>query len=199
MRRNMQKVWLSQANNVARQRGAVNSYCISGGVKFRIFIWYPQDSFTLRGTFMTDTPPWDIYLFIFQPRTVCIDGYPVVEIPRPREALYWSLDPHGSTRLTSEMAEELGVPHVFLESWVTGASWTQQQYDMLAEFHDTKGFNPFSPDIAITLGYPLVEERTTPRTSVSKVDSDALDHAKRALKTYPKEPSRGAVSRCPHW
>lgn len=166
---------------------AVNSYCnlqfitlyavdfdvlgIPGGVKFRVSIWYPQDSFTLRGTFMTDTPPCDIYLFLFHPRTFCIDGYPVVEIPPPGEALYWSLDPYGSTRLTSEMAEELGVPHVFLESWVKGASWTQPQYDMLADFHDAKGFNPFSPDIAITLGYPLVEEPHAPHASVSESQS----------------------------
>ncbi|KAJ7436283.1 hypothetical protein B0H11DRAFT_2111070 [Mycena galericulata] len=161
-------------------------------------MWYPQDSFTLRGTFMADTPPCDIYLFLFRPRMDWVAGYPVFEIPPPSEALYWSLDPGGTTRLTSTMAEELGVPYVFLESYVTGVSWTQREYNMVAEFHDAKGFHPFSRDVATHLGYPLVEERPCPPTSLSEVDLEAVEYAKTALQTYPKQAFRGSAPRCLH-
>jgi hypothetical protein len=141
---------------------------IPGGVKFRISIWYPEDCFTLRGTFMADTPTSDIYLFLFKPEVEFVEGYPIIKIPAPREALYWSFDPQGRERLSSQMAEEIGVPYVFFESWVTGSSWAQREYDILAEFHSAKGFDPFTRQVALQLGHPLVGPPTASHTSLSE-------------------------------
>jgi len=195
----MQKCWLSQANSIAHKHGAVKSYWIPGGVKFRISIWYPEDNFTLRGTFMADTPSFEIYLFIFRPRVEFLEGYPVIKVPHPREALYWSFDPRGKTRLTSEMAEMIGVPCVFFESWVTGSSWAQKDYDILAEFHSAKGFDPFSLQVAVELGYPVLGPKTASHTSLSEIDEDEVEYAKRELKTYSKQGFRRTAVRCPDW
>ncbi|KAJ6571223.1 hypothetical protein B0H19DRAFT_1129472 [Mycena capillaripes] len=169
-RREMKKCWLSQANSIAREDGAaaVKNYWIPGGVEFRVSIWYPEDGFTLRGTWMTDTPSSEIYLFLFQPRVEFVAGYPVVSIPAPRDALYWSLDSRGRTRMTPEMAQEIGVPYVFFESWVTGSAWAQRDYDMLAEFHRAKGFDPFSRRVALELEYPIVGQPIPSHTSISE-------------------------------
>ncbi|KAJ6597521.1 hypothetical protein DFH09DRAFT_1304320 [Mycena vulgaris] len=199
-RREMQKYWLSQANSLAPEGGSkistIDKYYIPSGVKFRISIWYPHDNFTLRGTFMADVPKRDIYLFLFQPRVECLDGYPVIRIPPASEAFYWSIDPRGATKLTSEMAEEIGVPYVFFETWVTGVSWTRRDYEILAEFHGAKGFNPLSRDVASNLGYPLIKGNTTTHTSLSEINSNEVESTKEALKTYPKQAVGGATSRC---
>ncbi|KAJ7804511.1 hypothetical protein B0H14DRAFT_1616350 [Mycena olivaceomarginata] len=112
-RREMQKCWLSQANLIGRDHGAVKDYWIPGGAKFRVSIWCPEDNFTLRGTFMADVPTSEIYLFVFKPAVEFVGDYPVIEFPHVRDALYWSFDPRGRTRLTSEMAERIGVFRMF--------------------------------------------------------------------------------------
>lgn len=161
---------------------------------------------------MSDTPAQDIYLFLFKPRVEVIDGYPVVQVPRADEAFYWSLDPRGKARLSSQKAEDLGVPYVFFESWITGASWSQRDYDILANFHFAKGVDPFSSDVAICLDHPLVKQQTNTVLSGSEsgvslqtvansvqVDSNEMELAKRALTTYPKPAVRGTSSRCLSW
>lgn len=119
-RRQSFKCWLSQARKIACERGPVNNYFIPSGLTFKISIWYPSDNLTLRGTFMADIPPRNIYLFIFPPRVEWIKGYAVINIPAAADAFYWSLDPLGRTRLSPDMAEDLDAPHVFFEAWVVG-------------------------------------------------------------------------------
>jgi hypothetical protein len=178
-------------------------------IEFRVSIWYPDDSYNLRGTFMSDTPAQDIYLFLFKPRVEVVDGDPVVQIPRADEAFYWSLDRRGKAKLSSEKAEDLGVPSIFFESWITGASWSQRDYDTLADVHFAKGAHPFNSDVAICLDYPLVKQQTNTvlsgsesRVSVQtvansvKVDSNEVESAKQALRTYPKP---AFSSRCRSW
>ncbi|KAJ7779727.1 hypothetical protein B0H16DRAFT_1499679 [Mycena metata] len=196
--REMHKCWLSQANSIARECGAVHSYWIPGGVKFKISIWFSEDRFTLRGTFMTDPPPSEVYLFLFRPHFKFVDGYPVISIPCPDEAFYWSFDPQGNRKMTSEEAEEVGVPYVFFESWVTGASWAPDNYDVLSDFHRAKGFDPVSRQIALKLGYPIVGPQFFPSTSLSEVDGNGVEYAKRELKTYPQQDFRRAAVRCPN-
>ncbi|KAJ7171451.1 hypothetical protein C8R46DRAFT_185100 [Mycena filopes] len=197
-RREMQRCWLSQANRIRQESGAVDSYWIPGGVKFRISIWYPEDHYTLRGTFMADTPSSEIYLFLFRPQVKYVDGYPVIGIPHPRDAFYWSFNPRGTTRMTSEEAEEVGVPYVFFESWVTGASWAPGNYETLADFHRAKGFDPYSRQIATELGYPIIGPPVASNTSLSKIDDTEVESARRELKTYPKQSLQRAFVRCPN-
>ncbi|KAJ7346270.1 hypothetical protein DFH08DRAFT_663395, partial [Mycena albidolilacea] len=69
----------------------------------------------------------------------------------------WSLDPHGCTRISDENIEELGLPQVNFLASVGRPQWHQRQYDLLADCHRAKGFDPYSQAVAIELGYPLID------------------------------------------
>ncbi|KAJ7223421.1 hypothetical protein GGX14DRAFT_328709, partial [Mycena pura] len=68
---------------------------------------------------------------------------------------YWSLDPAGLKRLSSQDAKGLGFPAIELKMRAHGHSWNGSVYDGLREFHQAKGFDPDSQDVARHLGYPL--------------------------------------------
>ncbi|KAJ7214843.1 hypothetical protein GGX14DRAFT_320901, partial [Mycena pura] len=70
---------------------------------------------------------------------------------------YWSLDPAGIKRLSAEDAMDLGFPAIELKLIAHGDFWDGSVYDGLREFHQAKGFNPDSQDVARHLGYPLYE------------------------------------------
>ncbi|KAJ7223428.1 hypothetical protein GGX14DRAFT_658107 [Mycena pura] len=70
---------------------------------------------------------------------------------------YWSLDPTGIERLSAEDAKDLGFPAIKLKMTAWGHSFNGSVYDGLREFHQAKGFNPDSQDVARHLGCPLCE------------------------------------------
>jgi hypothetical protein len=41
--------------------------------------------------------------------------------------------------------------------WVAVKSWDTSVYDGILQFHEGKGFDPHSQEVAIELGYPLLE------------------------------------------
>jgi hypothetical protein len=70
---------------------------------------------------------------------------------------YWSLDPSGVNRLSWEVAEDLGFPAIQLQMWVGTKSWDTSVYDGIHQFQKAKGFDPYSQEVAIELGWPLLE------------------------------------------
>jgi hypothetical protein len=70
---------------------------------------------------------------------------------------YWSLDPSGVERLSSEEATELGFPYIELITSIVADSWDADVYAGLRQFHQAKGFDPESQDVAKHLGYPLCQ------------------------------------------
>jgi hypothetical protein len=68
---------------------------------------------------------------------------------------HWSLDPSGVEHLTTEGAKALGFPIIQVEMWAEGYSWDGSVYVGLHQFHEGKGFDPDSQDVARHLGYPL--------------------------------------------
>ncbi|KAF8214525.1 hypothetical protein K438DRAFT_881148 [Mycena galopus ATCC 62051] len=64
---------------------------------------------------------------------------------------YWSVDPSGAERLSTEEARTLGLPeiHSWMEVW--GKYWDSSDYDGIWQFHEAKGFDPYSQDVAIEL------------------------------------------------
>ncbi|KAJ7238637.1 hypothetical protein C8J57DRAFT_1023262, partial [Mycena rebaudengoi] len=72
---------------------------------------------------------------------------------------YWSLDTSGARRLGSEEAERLGFPSFTLRMTVRTTSWDDLVYACIREFHQAKGFDPYSQDVARELGYPLFKIR----------------------------------------
>ncbi|KAJ7223429.1 hypothetical protein GGX14DRAFT_351883, partial [Mycena pura] len=68
---------------------------------------------------------------------------------------YWSLDPSGIERLSTEDANDLGYPSVELKMTARGYSWDGSIYEGLRKLHQAKGFKLDSQDVARHLGYPL--------------------------------------------
>ncbi|KAJ7675274.1 hypothetical protein B0H17DRAFT_1334726 [Mycena rosella] len=78
----------------------------------------------------------------------------------PECPAYWSLDPTGNEHLSMEEAERLGFPTFELEMRVDGQSWDESVYTGIHQFHQAKGFDPDSQDVARELGCPLFEIST---------------------------------------
>ena len=67
----------------------------------------------------------------------------------PDYPAYWSLDP--------EEAIELGFPSIELNTSLLEDSWDADVYAALRQFHQAKGFDPDSQDVARQLGHPLYQ------------------------------------------
>jgi hypothetical protein len=70
---------------------------------------------------------------------------------------YWSLDPSGTDRLSVEEAIWAGFPAFRLTTTLLGHSWDTGVYEGLRKFHQVKGFDSNSLDLARHLQYPLYE------------------------------------------
>ncbi|KAJ7107466.1 hypothetical protein C8R44DRAFT_554410, partial [Mycena epipterygia] len=73
----------------------------------------------------------------------------------PDRPAYWSLDPSGAQSLRPEEADRLGFPSVKTRTEVWTRSWDASVYAGLRKFHEAKGFDPDSQDVARYLGEPL--------------------------------------------
>ncbi|KAF8214590.1 hypothetical protein K438DRAFT_2137860 [Mycena galopus ATCC 62051] len=65
---------------------------------------------------------------------------------------YWSFDPQGAERLSMKDATQLGFPSIVLITEVRGYSWDKTVYVGLCQFHQAKGFDPDSQEVAWYLG-----------------------------------------------
>ncbi|KAJ7737657.1 hypothetical protein B0H14DRAFT_494707, partial [Mycena olivaceomarginata] len=88
---------------------------------------------------------------------------------------YWSIDPSGAERLSAEEARTLSFPDI--DSWteVRGMFWDSIVYGGVRQFHEAKGFDPNSQEVATHLGYPLFEvpcEQDDPVAHLQETDSD---------------------------
>ncbi|KAF7353116.1 hypothetical protein MSAN_01498900 [Mycena sanguinolenta] len=98
------------------------------------------------------------YVFVCPPQDFCsgtechANLYQWVACPA-----YWSLDPSGADRLSTEDATNLGFPTIHIETILSGGSWDRSIYHGLRRFHEGKRFNPESQEVARQLGYPLYE------------------------------------------
>jgi hypothetical protein len=106
---------------------------------------------------MADPPTDDIYLFLFPARVDGSDGHLAVHVPLESETHYWSFDLEGIEHLPQDVVDKLTLPHVNFRAFVRGGSWSEEAYDTIAKVQHRKGFEPTSQDVAIKLGYPLVD------------------------------------------
>ncbi|KAF7377083.1 hypothetical protein MSAN_00126900 [Mycena sanguinolenta] len=95
----------------------------------------------------------------------------------PACTAYWSLDPSGIVRLSPEEATALGLPSFELATKAEGCSWDASVYEGLRQFHEAKGFDPYSQDVARDLGRPLYQLASQVDAPFIYVDSeeDAFD------------------------
>ncbi|KAJ7065854.1 hypothetical protein C8F01DRAFT_1352042 [Mycena amicta] len=138
--------WIAQANHIFTALNInckLESYFLVHGI---------QCVLHLRGT-IESLPPGHLFLC---PSTQFEKDSPG-SFGIPSCAAYWSHDPSGVERLSVEDARNLGFPHIDLKMSVAGLLWDGSVYNGVYQFHEAKGFNPASQDVARELGYPLFE------------------------------------------
>ncbi|KAJ7236703.1 hypothetical protein C8J57DRAFT_1479166 [Mycena rebaudengoi] len=137
--------WLSQANHFfscVQITSDHSDYGFVAEVRFEITIEETEQ-----------TPP-EGYLFLC-PRTNFKTG--PNSFRWPACPAYWSLDPFGDERLSAEDAENQGFPSIELTSRMWGRSWDASIYAGLRQFHQDKGFDPDSQNVARHLGHKLFQ------------------------------------------
>jgi hypothetical protein len=110
-------------------------------------------SFEISISRTTADPP-EGFLFLCPPEDIQIGPS---SFRWPDHLAYWSLDPFGADLLSWEDAANLGFPSLQLSENIWGYSWDAIVYTGIRQFHQTKGFDPDSQEVAIHLGHPLYE------------------------------------------
>ncbi|KAJ7794841.1 hypothetical protein B0H14DRAFT_2468587, partial [Mycena olivaceomarginata] len=103
----------------------------------------------------TKPHPPEGYLFLCPPEQFHIGAS--VSSKWPECPAYWSLHPSGVERLSWEDAASLGFPRIGFLEYARGWSWDARVYEGLRQFHQAKGFDPDSQELALHLGEPLYE------------------------------------------
>ncbi|KAJ6464488.1 hypothetical protein C8R45DRAFT_500712 [Mycena sanguinolenta] len=144
----MPKAWLAQANCIfaeLKEEAHVENYVCINCVQFALKI--AEKDHVPEG-----------YLFVCPPQDFRTSIEPHANLYQwPICPAYWSLDPSGADRLSTEDARILGFPAIHIATTMRGASWDGSIYEGLRRFHEGKGFNPDSEEVARRLGYPLYE------------------------------------------
>ncbi|KAK7046940.1 hypothetical protein R3P38DRAFT_2877113 [Favolaschia claudopus] len=138
-------LWLSQANHIFSRLGVASNftdYVILTDAIFELNIFPTNSGNGSHKGFLFLCPPQD---FQIEPTV----------FRWPECPAYWSLDPQGVERLTTEEAAALGFPSFILSTDISGSCWSESVYTGLRDFHRGKGFHSDNSDVALHLGEPL--------------------------------------------
>ncbi|KAJ7679419.1 hypothetical protein DFH06DRAFT_510807 [Mycena polygramma] len=152
--------WLSQANHVFTRlniTSRLEDYGVVNGLDFWVEIPEPQAAERSPLGYLFICPTTDLRS---GPSSYC---WPVCPA-------YWSLDATGMERLSTEEATRLGFPAIEFKTWVEVYSWDASVYAGLRRFHQGKGFDPVSQDLARHLGLPLFEVANEMEVSFAHAD-----------------------------
>ncbi|KAF7353250.1 hypothetical protein MSAN_01512800 [Mycena sanguinolenta] len=149
----LEMAWLAQGNHIFTELEKVTDaedyVCVYGA------------EFILRTPYKHDIP--EGYLFVCPSQDFRTGNEVHVNLYQwPACPAYWSLDPSGADRLSTEDARNLGFPAIHIETVMEGLSWDRSVYQGLRRFHEGKGFDPNSEEVARWLGYPLYEVSSDP-------------------------------------
>ncbi|KAF7353189.1 MFS general substrate transporter [Mycena sanguinolenta] len=142
------KAWLAQANCIFAE--------LEETTHVEDYVCIYTVEFTLRIADERDTP--EGYLFLCPSQDFCTGTEPHANLYQwPACPAYWSLNPSGADRLSTEDTKNLGFPAIHIETRMFGRSWDHSIYEGLRRFHQGKGFDPDGREVARRLGYPLYE------------------------------------------
>jgi hypothetical protein len=111
-------------------------------VEFKLEIWPTAEDPPMGYLFLCPRDHFQMGLFSFR---------------WPHCPAYWSLDPSGVERLSAEDATYLGFPSISLSTEIGGRSWDGSVYAGLCQFHQAKGFDPDTQDVARHLHHSLYQ------------------------------------------
>ncbi|KAF7351759.1 hypothetical protein MSAN_01609200 [Mycena sanguinolenta] len=137
--------WFSQAHYIFSQFQTVSNH--------KDYVLIESVVFTLEISALEGNPPPG-FLFLCSPTD--FETGPM-SFRWPECPAYWSLDPSGHKPLSSEKASSLGFPPIILKTRIHGNFWDEAVYAGLRRFHQGKGYDPDSQDVARELSYPLFE------------------------------------------
>ncbi|KAJ6532553.1 hypothetical protein B0H19DRAFT_1325506, partial [Mycena capillaripes] len=182
--------WLAQANHIFNSLGIRLDLDHYGKFRFSfiemstivtifpVFVYRIQCKLRLLDP-LNNLPPG--YLFL------CSLALLETEVPGcfgiPDAPAYWSRDPLGVEHLSAEEAKNEGFPDIEFRMWARGRTWDDRVYTGVRQFHQAKGFDPYSPEVATELGYPLFQasceqddlfEHFEPTISIAVDSSDGL-------------------------
>ncbi|KAK7046209.1 hypothetical protein R3P38DRAFT_3420761 [Favolaschia claudopus] len=141
--------WMRQANHIFHRLDVLPS---DGDRYFVVEHFHVTTKLRWRRK-RCNIPP-EGYLFMCPPQYF-LAGPATVKIPeRP---WYWSLDPNGAEKLNEEKATELGFPIIQPDITIRVKRWREFAYNGLSQFHEAKGFDPYSQEVAVKLNEPLFE------------------------------------------
>ncbi|KAJ7759371.1 hypothetical protein DFH07DRAFT_444862, partial [Mycena maculata] len=137
--------WLSEANYIFSRLHITSSYedyFVTQGFHFQLVISTP-----------TENPPKG-YLFLCPVKAIRTgpNSFRWPECPA-----YWSLDPAGAQHLSTDDATRLGFPAIALSTKISGFRADASVYAGIRKFHEAKGFDPDTQDVARHLGRPLYQ------------------------------------------
>ncbi|KAJ6532592.1 hypothetical protein B0H19DRAFT_965756, partial [Mycena capillaripes] len=151
--------WLAQANHIFDSLGIRSNFreyaswkletsvlicpVFVDGIDFQLLLQGPIDNL----------PPGFLFLCpLTELQTELLGHFQI-----PACAAYWSRDPSGMERLSAEEARNAGFPNIKFCMWVHGRSWVDSVYTGIRQFHEAKGFHPYSQEVAREVGYPLLQ------------------------------------------
>ncbi|KAJ6462841.1 hypothetical protein C8R45DRAFT_523751 [Mycena sanguinolenta] len=152
--------WLSQANHIFRRLRIMANF------EDYVFLYHIEFQLKIFRT-TEDSPPGFLFLcpsedFQTGPSSLCWPACPA----------YWSLDPSGVDRLSPEDATHLGFPPFVLTTRADGSYWDASVYEGLRQFHQAKGFDPYSQDVARHLDKPLYQVSSQVEAPFAYVNSE---------------------------
>ncbi|KAJ6464427.1 hypothetical protein C8R45DRAFT_499412 [Mycena sanguinolenta] len=146
----IRKAWLAQANRIFAELEEVEHV--------EDYVCVDEVQFILRCSSNKHHIDAEGYLFVCPPRDFRTGDEAHANLYRwPDCPAYWSLDRSGSPRLSMEDARILRFPAIHIETILRGRSWDHSVYRGLRRFHEGKGLDPESRELARRLGYPLYE------------------------------------------
>ncbi|KAJ6532490.1 hypothetical protein B0H19DRAFT_450062 [Mycena capillaripes] len=156
--------WLAQANNIFNSLGIqcnLEDYVMVYGILCQLRLLGPIDNL----------PPGCLFLSPLTDIQTKFSGHFRI----PACAAYWSRNPSGAERLTAEEARNEGFPNIEFRMLAFGRTWDDRVYTGVRQFHQGKGFDPYSQEVTTELGYSLFQVSCEQRDLFAHLQGDTDD------------------------
>ncbi|KAJ7050723.1 hypothetical protein C8F01DRAFT_677738 [Mycena amicta] len=160
----LRRRWLTQANSLVSfmediESSAVEEFFLTTSLVVHYKMVLPDCDISLQATFMADeVPTEELYLFIKPPLKYIDNGVLAIELPfdplTGHLAYFWSVFPDGREPLDLAALDKYCPPCVETRVEVVGSCWHKEDYKIIADVMQAKGYDPTTMDYAREHGIP---------------------------------------------